>query len=303
MAIENSSGGGSQSGSGNSSDSQQGGGQGSGAGSSASNPNNPNLGGSGGNSVIELSEDSMVRLPGAKDPVRYGDHNRGFQSEFTKKAQAAAQAQRQIQQLKAKLTEHERRQRQGQQAQRPDPKAQTRELAESIKSLSYLSGQDAAKVVEHLTERFNSQETALQQRDIALGLMYKQLKQVSQLVSGLQGRHSATEFEGKIDRFVTSGGLPKEATEFAKELYLAYEGDDLDQEFPAILKRRWEQLSGIYKASEKARVDQARRQPFVPGKGGNGTPSKPLNQNFAKASAKEIAEAFWPGMVDGEVET
>ena len=47
----------------------------------AANPNAPQ--------VIELSEDSLVRLPGAKEPVRYGDHSRGFQSEFTKRAQEA----------------------------------------------------------------------------------------------------------------------------------------------------------------------------------------------------------------------
>ena len=278
------------------------GGSGSGGGN-AGGVNNPSL--SSTPQIVELTDDSMVKLPGAKDPVRYGDHYRTFQSEFTKRAQEAARAKQELGKLQGQIQDYRRRmqsQQQQGQGQPPSTAARMKELGDSLKSLTYLNGTDAARVVEQLTQQFVASEQALSQRDLALGLMYKKMQQMAQTVNQLHGRHSSTEFEGKINNFVAQGGLPKEATEFAKELYLAYEGDDLDQEFPKILKQRWEQLAGIYKSSEKKRLDEARRQPFVPGKGGNGTPSRPL-QNLAKASAKEIADAIWPGAVDGEVET
>ena len=262
--------------------------------------NNPNLSGaSGAPSIIDLSEDSMVRLPGAKDPVRYGDHNRTFQSEFTKRAQEASKLRAQLQEYQRREQENQRRaqsqQQQQQRAQRPNKLA---ELAQSLKSLTYLNGEQAAGVVEHLTQQFAANEQELQKRDYALGLMYKQMKQMEQTVNGMARKNSSAEFGSKIGKFVKDAGLPDRANRWAQELYLAYEGDDLDVEFPKILRERWEELTGIHEEQRKARVDQARRQPFVPGRGGNGSPSKPL-ANYSRASAKEIADAIWPGAVDG----
>ena len=271
-------------------------GQGSGAGG---NVNNPNLGTA--PSVVELTEDSMVRLPGAKDPVRYGDHYRGFQSEFTKRAQEVSRLRQEHQKLQQQLQDYQRRMQAGErpQQQAPNPSA---ELAQQLKSLTYLKGEDAAKVVEHITAQLGARDAALKQRDLALGLLYKKLQQVGQTVQQLNRVHNNSSFESKISKFVKDAGLPEKATNWAQELYVAYEGDDLDQEFPRILKERWEQLTGLHEEARKAKIEQARRLPFVPGKGGNGSASRPL-ENLAKASAKDIADAMWPGMVDGEVET
>ena len=285
----------------------QGGGQSSGGGGSLG-VNNPNLAGSSGApSIVELSEDSMVKLPGAKDPVRYGDHYRTFQSEFTKRAQEASRLKQEAQQLRQQLQEHQRRLQQGQQQQGqgqqpPSATAKLGELANSLKSLTYLSGQDAARVVEHLTQQFAGQEAALQRRDLAIGLMFKELKKMGGTLNQLHSSHTSTEFESKITKFAKDGGIPDRLLPRVKELYLAYEGEDLDQEFPQILKGWYDDVQGAFRDNERKRVEDARRQPFVPGKGGNGTPSKPL-ANFARSSAREIADAVWPGMVDGDVET
>lgn len=252
-------------------------------------------------SIVDLTHDTLVRLPGAKDPVKYGDHYRGFQSEFTKKAQAAANAAKQVKQLQDQINALKRQNGQAQAGQGPRPNP-VGELTQQLKSLAYLSGEDGAKVVEHLAGQFKAYDGALQQRDIALALMYKQMKQLSGIVEQLNGRSRTSDFDTKIEGYLQKGGYPPEAKEFAQELYLAYEGDDLDREFPTILKRRWDQLTELHKTNERKRIEAARRQPFVPGKGGNGTPSKGL-ANMAKSSAKEIADAFWPNMVDGDVET
>lgn len=270
--------------------------------SASANPNNPNLAGAkGASSIIELSEDSMVKLPGAKDPVRYGDHYRGFQSEFTKRAQEAANLRREKQQLQQQLQDHQRR-LQGQQQQQSQTPNKLQALAGQLKSLTYLNGEQASGVVAQVMEHFGEYDRDLQQRDMALALMYKQLKEMGTTLQTLNGQHTSTQFEGKIAKFVKDAGLPEGATKWAQELYLAYEGNDLDREFPRIMKERWEEIAGLHKAAEKQRVEQARRVPFVPGQGGNGSASKPLSFK-PNASSKEIADAFWPTMVNGETET
>jgi hypothetical protein len=250
--------------------------------------------------VIDLSEDSMVRLPGAKDPVRYGDHYRGFQSEFTKRAQAAKTAETRAAQLQQQLAEYQRRsQSQAQQTQQPN---KLKALGEQLRSLTYLSGEQAAGVVGQLTEQFGAYEQALAKRDTALGLMYKRMMQMDQTLQGLNSTQTNASFETKINEFAKAGHIPEKLIPRVKELYLAYEGDDLDQEFPRILSEWYEDIKTVSRDTERQRVEGARRNPFVPGQGGNASPGQKL-QTHARSSAKEIADAFWPGMVDGDVET
>ena len=299
MAVENTSGGTGQPG-GNPNPQA---GAGSGVGGGAAGVNNPNLGTA--PTVVDISDDTMVRFPGAKDPVRYGDHYKGFQSEFTKRAQEASTLRAEKIKLTQQLADQQRRlQAQQGQQQRPEPQqSKLAALAGELKSLTYLNGEQAARVVDHVMQEIQGYAGELNKRDMALTLMYRQMKQMGVTLNQLHSQHTNTEFDSKIARFVKENGLPEKATGWAKKLYLAYEGDDLDQEFPKILKEEWEGIGGVIRASEKERVEAARRQPFVPGKGGNGSPSLPLKQDWARKSAREISDALWPGMVDGEVET
>ena len=261
------------------------------------NVNNPNLG-SGGGQPITLTDDSMVHLPGAKAPVRYGDFYKHFQSRFTRAEQAASQSKQQIAQLTQQLQDYQRRtqayESQRQAGSQPDPRA---ELVQSLKQLPYLKGEDAVRMVEHIQNQLGSYDKALQQRDVALGLMYQQLKQLSSQVGEQSGRTAEGDFNRKIAGFVKGVGLGKEAHNLAKELYLAYEpGPELDAAFPGILKQRMSEMQGMFKATEQARLQQARRQPFVPGQGGNGSPSRPLDKT--KLSTKDITDMFWTNESD-----
>lgn len=265
-----------------------------GGGTYAGNPNAP--------TVIDVSEDSMVRLPGQKDPVKYGEYYRKFQSEFTKRAQEAQQARQQAQQQAARIQELERRIQQGQAQQQGEKPNPVKELTQQLKSLQYLNGEQAAQVVESIMQQVGGYEQALQQRDMALGLMYRKLQQMEQGFKQIQSRHTMGDFESKMKKFASEAGIPDGGLDFVKELYLAYEGDDLDQEFPSILSNRWTQIQNMLKEQNRKRVEEARNQPFVPGRGGNGSPSRQL-QDFSRKSAREIADLMWPGMVDGSVET
>lgn len=254
--------------------------------------NNPG----GGAAPITLSEDSMVILPGSKDPVRYGDHYRGFQSEFTKRSQNLTAAQRRVQELENQVRQSQQQQqnRQGQQQQGPDPFVQ---LAGELQGLQYLNGQQAAAVVGHVMKRFQSMTRELRKRDYALGLMYKRLQGIQQHLGGVVSRTQGQDFNAKIAKFAQDAGLPPEGREFVAELYTAYEGDDLDEQFPSILKKRLETLSTITRKNEQRRIEEARgRGPFVPSQGGNGSATRKLSNNFGKKSASEIATELWDGL-------
>src|SRR3990167_2902401 len=136
---------------------------GSGGGSGAGQVNNPNLSGAGGSNVIELSEDSMVKLPGAKDPVRYGDHYRGFQSEFTKRSQEAATLRAEKAKLTQQIADYQRRLQAGQQQQgQQRPPNKLAELGAQLKSLTYLNGEQAASVVDHVMQELATGQQELQ---------------------------------------------------------------------------------------------------------------------------------------------
>ena len=244
-------------------------------------------------SVLDISDDSMVRLPGAKDPVRYSDWYRRFQSEFTKRSQAASEAQRQLADAQRAIQERDAalqrfRTPQGQPA---DPNG---DLVNSIKSLSYLKGEDAVKVIEHITNQLGQRDQKSQQMMLAMSLMYKQQQEMAQRLNDVHSRSTQGDFKTKMTGYVQTLGLPAEAVDLATEVYLAYTGDDLDEEFPTILRNRWEQVQNLVRQADRKRVDEARRAPFLPGKGGQGSPSKPLS--MAGKSAAERADILWDSL-------
>jgi len=234
----------------------------------------------------------MVRLPGAKEPTKYGDYHRGFQSQFTKATQEAARLKQERADFERRYNESESQRQRYEQALRgangQQPNGQP-DLATQLKALPYLSGEDAAAVVGNIMQSFN-------QRDAVLLALAQKIQAMEKGYGTLQENHVNTTFEAKMDRWLNEGGYPPEAKELAKEIYLAYEGEDLDQEFPTIFKQRWEQIQNIVRAGDRAKAQQARQLPFVPGKGGAASPSRPLNQGFRPA--REMADDLW-AMVQG----
>ena len=263
-----------------------GGGTGAGAGGALNTP------GGATSTPITLTEDSMVVLPGGKEPVRYGDHYRGFQSEFTRRSQRLAQIEKENRQLKQQVQQG-RQQGQGL-PQQPDVMQQ---LAGELQGLTYLNGQQAASVVGHIGQAFQRQARELRKRDVALGLMYKQLQAINRHLGVVVQKNQGADFDSKIVKFVQEAGLPQDAREFASELYVAYEGDDLDQQFPGILKKRWEQVGGLHKTAEQKRIEAARQSRFSgTTRGGNGSASRPLDNGFSKMNPRQIADELWGGM-------
>lgn len=236
-------------------------------------------------SVLEISDPNvLIKYPGADKPVKFSEYGRQFQAQATRaqqeRARIAAELQREREMRQRYEAERQRAQGQNQGAEQ-DP-------YEQLRQLPYLSGEQAAGVIQNIA-------TQIGQRDqIILGLA-KELQKVQRIVSGLNETHSSQAFDAKISKFLQDGGYDPEWADFAKELYLAYEGDDLDYEFPNILAKRIEQAERLLTKRREAAVRAAKPAPFLPGRGGDGRPSKPLQLNPA-ASAKETADMLWESL-------
>lgn len=232
-------------------------------------------------SVIEVDDNSLIKPKGLDKPIKYGEHVKGLQSQFTKASQRAAQLERELAARDARLQELERARNQATQQQ----PASSEDIYASLRELPYLTGEDAVNVVQSIGEQ-------LRQRDMVLLSALKQMQQMQRIVSTLGETHSNQSFESKIQGFLQQGGYDPAYADLAKEIYLAYEGDDLDNEFPQIFASRVEQIEKLLEAKRASKLAAARKQPFVPGKGGQAAPSKPL-QIKPNASPREIADELF----------
>jgi hypothetical protein len=237
---------------------------------------------------IKLTPDSMVDIDGK--PVKFSDHVRGFQSQATKASQRAAELERKLAEREQAIQRYEQQQRQSQtQAQRPGQQA---DMFAGLRQEPYLTGEMAAGVFQGIVQELNTRDQYI------MGIL-KAVQKLNGIVSGLNENHTNSQFDSKISRWLQEGGYPQEYSDLAKEVYLAYEGTDLDAEFPQIFKNRVEQVEKAWEAKRRQNAEAARRRPFVPGKGGEAQPSAPLKLNV-KNSARQDADELWEQLQFGQ---
>lgn len=229
--------------------------------------------------TFDVSDDTLIRVKGSDKPVKFGEHVRGFQSQFTKASQKAAELQRQLEARDQRIKEIEAAQQQAQRGQADQ------DVFAELRQLPYLSGSDAVEVVQSIGQQIH-------QRDMVLMAALKKIEGLERVVGGLNQNHSLGAFDNKIKSWLSDWGYPPEAENLAKEIYLAYEGDDLDQEFPQIFQSRWAEIEKIVEARRQAKINAARKQPFVPGRGGETRPSKPLEMK-GDLSPRDVADQLW----------
>lgn len=253
----------------------------------------------GGSAPQDISDDTMVRVPGQTEPVRYGDLYKRLQADHTKKTQEASAA-------RARYDEEHKTWAQQKSQEETYLKSLAAQLLQrqngpavddpfsKLADAPYVDGKTAAALFKHIQENgIGTIAKAIQERDKVIEALYGQVMNLGKQFQGIGAANAQTNFEGKINKFVSESGLPAEAKDFAKELYLAYEGDDLDQEFPQILQNRWNQISKAISAQKAASVASARQGKFgLPGRGGNGAPSKGIGLS-GKENAKQTADYLW----------
>lgn len=229
---------------------------------------------------IELKDDSFIRVPGIEKPVKYSEHVKGFQAQFTKASQRAAALEREL------ASEREARQRFEQERQRSQAQPGGEpDVFGALRELPYLSGEQAVEVVQGITQE-------IKKRDQVLVAALTRMQQMEQRLGGLYETHTNSAWESKINRVLTDTGYGPEAADIAKEIYLAYEGNDLDQEFPRIFTERMKQLESLFESRKRSALERARQMPFVPGRGGQAGPSSPL-QLKGNESSRQIADMLW----------
>lgn len=236
-------------------------------------------------SVIDLDENALIRVKGQEKPIKFSEYSRGFQSQFTKASQEAARLRQELAQEKAQREAFER------QRQQATQQGQQNDVFEALRSLPYLKGEDAVGMVQAIGNE-------IKQRDMILLQALKKIQSMEKLVGGLHESSSTAAFDGKINRWLQEGGYDLGYADLAKEIYLAYEGDDLDTEFPQIFANRVAQIEKLIEAKRAQALSRAKGSPFVPGKGGQGKPSAPL-QLDPKADARATADAIWDSLHPG----
>lgn len=175
--------------------------------------------------------------------------------------------------------------RQRQQQGQPD-------VYQALRELPYLTGEDAVGMVQALTNEIKN-------RDQVLYAALSKMKQMEQTLSGLHRTHTDSSFDAYIAKTLADGGHDPGFTELAKELYLSREGDDLHEEFPRILADRIRAIEQAFEAKRNRAVQANRKQPFIPGKGGQAQPSKPLDMK-PNLSPAEVAELLWNNLQKSE---
>ena len=254
----------------------------------------------------ELTDDTLVRIPGQDQPVKYGELYKRLQADHTRKTTEAAKlraaldkeradwgTQRQSEESNLKQLAAQLLQRQSRSTE-PNP-------LDSIRELPYVDGKTAAGIVQLFQEQGIAPIVgAIQERDKVIQYLHQQVLSLAQAVNAIRGQGAEQAFDVKINGWLKDLDLPAEAADLAKEIYVAYEGDDLDQEFPDILKKRWESVVNAIRKLDKTRVDMAKKARFeVPGKGGAGVAGK-LKGLRGDESAKETSDYLWEMMQGGE---
>lgn len=246
-----------------------------------------------------LSDDDLVLQPGSDKPIKYGDLYKRMQGDLTRKQQALAREReqwstersQQEQHLQSVLAAAVARQQSGGGAAGADPgDAYLQELA----TRPYISGAELAPILQQIrTQGFGGLAKAIQDRDTVIVQLHQAVKALQQTVGISSNERAEQQFGQKVDQWLQELGLPPEAKDLAIETYLAHEGDNLDEEFPDILRSRWETLQRGWQNQEKARVEAARNSRFTfPTRGGSAVPSKPL-QLSGRETAQEQAEVLW----------
>lgn len=257
-----------------------------------------NMNGDAGDSAVEITDDTLVRVPGQDQPVKYKDLYKRQQADYTRKTQDHARTvkewetnrqrteqelnrqKRELQTMVAQLV----RQQQG--GGQNDPYA-------AIASKPYLDGQTASQLLRAIQEEgFGAVAKALKGSNSQVKTLAQQVMAMSKELAALRGERATSGFDQRVDGVLRDLGLPPEAKDFAREVYLAYEpGEELDREFPDLLKARWEQVTGLIDQGRKRKAEEARKL-FLPGKGGQGTAPNSLGLK-GNENAKQVTDTLW----------
>lgn len=237
---------------------------------------------------------NRLRAGVTKTEQQFKKEREAFEAE-RQKYQAETRAERQrLEQIAATLMS----QQQGREA--PD------EFLAELSGKQYLDGMTGAKLVQYLrkqtaTERAQLVEHINKQNQVIVAIVGK-LKELGGHVTEFHSTAEQTRQQKQIDAALKAAGLDDDARDLASELLAAYEGDDLEVEFPNLLKGRWNQIEAAIRNRDKAKVARLKQPSAFAARGGDGAAARGAKFT-GKESAREMADKLWSEMEGTEADS
>jgi hypothetical protein len=231
------------------------------------------------------------------------------QAEYTRKTQALAderkqwdsdrtQQTQQLQQYAQQLQQQQYARQAQQQTQQSQQSNNT--MLDQLRTMPYLDGNTAATLMERMmNEGITPLNNKLRQRDQALAQLYRDYKSLKDNVGASQGKQAQQDLESRFTQIREDQGLPDNeiVNELMRDVYYSHEGDTLDQEYPAMLRKRWEGLQKAVRDGDRASVKKAKESPF-PSQGGQISPTSGKTDGYK--TPEERANELWPMISPGQ---
>ena len=237
------------------------------------------------------------------------------QAEYTRKTQALAEERKQWESERTKQTQQlqqyaQQMQQQQYARQAAQNQAQSQQqgqqsqstMLDQLRQMPYLDGHTAAQLMERMVnEGINPLNQALQQRDQLITKLNKDYKDLSDRVGTHQGKQAEKDLESRFLKIREEQGLPDAeiVRELMRDIYLSHEGDSLDQEYPEMLRKRWEGIQKAVRDADRASAKAAKSSPF-PSKGGEVSPTSGKTGGYK--SPQDRANELWPMLNPGQPE-
>jgi len=239
------------------------------------------------------------------------------QAEYTKKTQALAddrkswegersqqqqQLQHYAQQLQQQAASGQQQQRNAQQNQQQGAIRQQDTMLDQLSKMAYLDGPTAAELMRRMmTEGIQPLQQKLQQRDQALAHIYRDYKSLRDVVGKSYGKQAERDLDTRFSEIRNAQGLPDEEVirEIMQDVYYSHEGDDLNREFPEMVRKRLDGLRKTFRDMDRKTAAAAKKSPF-PSKGGEASPVAGKTGGYK--SPQERADELWPMINPGQAE-
>jgi hypothetical protein len=269
-----------------------------------------------------MADDEVVEAPEisegvSEEPIAPGGESsdsgswsKDQQAEFTRKSQALAEERRtwesqrgtQQQQLQQYAQQVQQQAAAGQQAHQQQGATQQQSMLDQLAKMPYLDGPTAAELMRRImVEGIQPLQHQLKQRDQALAQVYKDYKSLRDVVGKSYGKQAERDLDTRFEEIRTQQGLPDDEVvrEIMRDIYHSHEGDDLDAQFPEMVRKRLEALNKTFKARDRKAVETAKQSPF-PSKGGESSPISGKTGGYK--SPQDRADELWPMISPGQSE-
>jgi len=269
-----------------------------------------------------MADDEVVESPEisegvSEEPIASGGESsdseswsKEQQAEFTRKTQAhaeerkawegqRAQQQQQLQQYAQQLQQQAAA---GQQAQQQQGATQQQSMLDQLAKMPYLDGPTAAELMRRImVEGIQPLQHQLQQRDQALAQVYKDYKSLRDVVGKSYGKQAERDLDTRFEEIRTQQGLPDDEVvrEIMRDIYHSHEGDDLDAQFPEMVRKRLEALQKTFRDKDRKAAETAKKSPF-PSKGGESSPISGKTGGYK--TPQDRADELWPMISPGQPE-